>query len=84
MLELTKFRPPPAKPESREHHLSQAKQRTKAREEAHSHDPQKIEEDIHEDGVHKAQSIEGLSKDPNRKRTNHHIGREPLYLISGQ
>lgn len=81
---LTEFRPPPAKPEPRQHHLSQTKRRTEAREETNSHDSQQIEENIHEDGVDEAKSVQRLPKDANRKRTNHHIGRQPLCLVSGQ
>lgn len=54
---LTEFCSVPAKPEPRQHHLSQAKRRPKARKPTNRHDTQKIEEKIDEEGINEAESV---------------------------
>lgn len=62
--------------------MSQTERRTKARKESHSHDTQQVEEEIYQDGIHKAKSEEGFSEDTNGKGTDYHVGRQPLRVGS--
>jgi len=79
---LTEFCSIPSKPEPRQHHLSQSKRRSKARKPTDSHDTQKIEEKIDEEGIDEAKSVKRLSEDTDSEGTNDHVGRKPLCLVS--
>jgi hypothetical protein len=63
----------PAKPISREYHLTKSQPRAKRREVANRKDTDQIEEQAYQAGVSETEKEEFLRKNTNGKRRYHHV-----------
>lgn len=77
-MERTAFHSPPSKPETRQDHLAQPERGTEAREEAHGHDAEEVEEEADEHGIGKPQIKQRVAQNANSERAHDHVGSEPL------